>query len=354
MRADQPTNPKPEHHGMALVWTLTFMTVLAGALCLAVDVGERVLVKSQLQQAADAAAMAAAGATRYGWPTARQEAIDIAGQNSVNGALLNLAPDDVEFGLWNPDTRTFTPLTDRFNSATAVRVTVRTSEGSGSGLKAPMASMLGFEKPTVTASAVATVGKLIQPTMPALACPWLAGMPNGSKVTGYDGSPKNTIAPDSSPVHITDLPIIPGATLRFRDTNGVTGDYGTGNNYGLDGSLTWMVKQRRDNGINATTAPIGSLVGIFLDDRRPDTWGSAPEGKFDTKNSRNFKKLSPRLKQVFFIGDGMDDDGNLQEFEVPQGATRLYLGIMDEKGWWWDNFGEIQTTLFDANATLVK
>ncbi len=69
---------------------------------------------------------------------------------------------------------------------------------------------------------------------------------------------------------------------------------------------------------------------------------------------RNFDRLEPALKQVFFIGDGMNNQKALQEFIVPPGATRFYLGLMDEKGWWWDNTGEIQTTALDANIRLVQ
>jgi hypothetical protein len=75
---------------------------------------------------------------------------------------------------------------------------------------------------------------------------------------------------------------------------------------------------------------------------------------FSTSNSRNFTQLSPKLKQVFFIGDGVNDNGQLQDFVVPAGATRFYLGIMDEKGWWWDNTGTLSTTMMDAKVTLVK
>jgi hypothetical protein len=62
---------------------------------------------------------------------------------------------------------------------------------------------------------------------------------------------------------------------------------------------------------------------------------------FSTASSRDFASLSPALKQVFFVGDGETSTGVLQEFVVPAGATRLFIGTMDEKGRWSDNSGSL-------------
>jgi len=80
------------------------------------------------------------------------------------------------------------------------------------------------------------------------------------------------------------------------------------------------------------TAPINSLVGVFLDDTQPSL-SSAP-GALDFTGNLNFSTLNPSLRQVFFIGDGQA--GSLtQQFFVPTGATRLFLGTMD--GYQWAN-----------------
>ena len=78
------------------------------------------------------------------------------------------------------------------------------------------------------------------------------------------------------------------------------------------------------------------------------------EMDFSSAASRDFSSLSPKIKQVFFIGDGLDSNSQLQQFVVPAGATRFYLGLLDEKGWWWDNTGQLQTTMLDDTVTLVK
>ena len=56
--------------------------------------------------------------------------------------------------------------------------------------------------------------------------------------------------------------------------------------------------------------------------------------------------LSPALKQVFFIGDGLTGTGTgtTQTFVVPAGATRLFLGVSDGVGWF-NNSGAFNATV---------
>ncbi|MBW8830641.1 MAG: PEP-CTERM sorting domain-containing protein [Burkholderiales bacterium] len=89
-----------------------------------------------------------------------------------------------------------------------------------------------------------------------------------------------------------------------------------------------------ENGIGNAIAPLGTLMGVFLDDRRPDSFRAPGALDFSGAGALDFKRLSPRLKQVFFIGDGLAA-GTLQRFYVPNGATRLFLGTMD--GYEWNN-----------------
>jgi hypothetical protein len=46
----------------------------------------------------------------------------------------------------------------------------------------------------------------------------------------------------------------------------------------------------------------------------------------------DFPSLSPALRQVFYIGDGVDSGANFQTFIAPAGATRLFLAIPDGFG----------------------
>jgi hypothetical protein len=79
-------------------------------------------------------------------------------------------------------------------------------------------------------------------------------------------------------------------------------------------------------------APLNAHIGVFLPAILTDD-PLAPTLSFETAASRNFRRLAPDLGQVFFIGDGRTDGGTLQVFDVPQGATRLWLGVHDAFEW---------------------
>jgi hypothetical protein len=80
---------------------------------------------------------------------------------------------------------------------------------------------------------------------------------------------------------------------------------------------------------------LGAMVGLFLEDALP---AAAPVSLqfYVTDNAQggiqtDFKTLSPKIGQVFFIGDGLTGTGtgSMQLFEVPATATHLYLGYID-------------------------
>lgn len=341
--------------GFAVVYLAVAMFALMGVASLAVDFGRVQMVRSEMQAAADAAARHAAGGMSTSISSARNRAESSVADNKVEGVAISFDKNaDVEFGTWEPTTKTFTALTGAMqSSATAVRVTIRRTAARGNAVPLTFARVLGRESQDVSVSAIATRGTVISPAVNAKACPWLAGMPNGSIVAAYGGNTQNTVMPASAAHHVTQLPIVPGQRISFRQTTGMT-SYDNADWYNADGNTGWIVRQNPTNGINATSAPLNSLVGIFLDDRQPSAWGMAAELDFTSASSRNFKTLSPGLKQVFFIGDGVNDNGELQEFVVPAGATRFYLAIMDEKGWWWDNVGTLNTTMLDNKITSVR
>ncbi len=102
-------------------------------------------------------------------------------------------------------------------------------------------------------------------------------------------------------------------------------------------------------------APAGGyLVGVFLDDTTP----AAPApAVLDFTDAHDFAELAPGLRQVFFIGDGRDDAGDLQRFRVPSGATRLFLGFSDgcgarggAPGCYYDNTGGFVASVSGATS----
>lgn len=73
---------------------------------------------------------------------------------------------------------------------------------------------------------------------------------------------------------------------------------------------------------------VALLVGVFLNDAEPTD--PAPP-RLDVTGAIDFANVSPLINQTFFIGDGLTGtgSGNIQEFHIPEGATRLFLGITD-------------------------
>jgi hypothetical protein len=111
--------------------------------------------------------------------------------------------------------------------------------------------------------------------------------------------------------------------------------------FGPDGTTTGCNPSQKINnpigtfsGFGATDF-IGPLVGIFLENTLPAS--APPPLQFYVNNAAdgglqtNFKTLSPKIGQVFFIGDGLTGTGAgaAQVFEIPATATHLYLGYVD-------------------------
>lgn len=150
IRSKTRRSPRFARAGNALLVSVLLIPALAGIVSLAVDFGRVQLVKSQLQTAADAAARHAAGGIDAGAATDR--AISAAADNLVDGAALVLLSEDVETGLWNTQTRTFTP---GGMPANAVRVTARRTAARGTAIPLMFGAMIGKPNHDVTVTSVA-------------------------------------------------------------------------------------------------------------------------------------------------------------------------------------------------------
>src|SRR5205814_10674714 len=117
------------------------------------------------------------------------------------------------------------------------------------------AAALGQRTVDLTSISIATRGKVVNGSLAAAACPWLAGMPNGSSVAATGGNPTPAVAPTNSPSQVSGLSISGGVRLCFREASGITSYAGSGA-YGPDGELDWIVAQAPANGINTTLALI--------------------------------------------------------------------------------------------------
>jgi hypothetical protein len=113
-----------------------------------------------------------------------------------------------------------------------------------------------------------------------------------------------------------------------------------------------------DNGISGYDDNVsGELTGVFVGPGIPG--GTAP-ATLDFSGNHDFSSLSPLLQQVFFIGDGRTSGAVTQQFSVPAGATRLFLGIPDACSFsgtpscYFDNSGAFSVAVtFAGNGPVV-
>jgi len=288
-------------------------------------------------------------------------------QSKVDGGTPTMTNADVELGTWDPTTRTFTPKPN----GDVVRVTVKqdlTREGA-----APLfMSVLTSKKSEIVATAVArnmTLYKTIYP--PAAGNLWLSGMPFGMTTQNFrsdnptvwdnSGTPED---PKQRPleINLSELGLVPGNTVRLEGTTGTAIWVDNGSHNNADGDASYLVANGvapagsaptgSNNGMSNTRAPIGSVMAVFLSDNAPTT-GSTPSNlDFGSSSARDYSSISPKLQHVFFVGDGLRTDGTTQEIVIPDGATRVFVGMMD--AWQWnDNVGNFQTKLYSGNETQL-
>jgi hypothetical protein len=120
----------------------------------AVDVGYMNLTRTQLQAAADSAALAAASVSYEDRSTIESVAKTYAGYHYAGGHKVQLNSADIEFGTWDSANRKFIPST---SLGTAIRVTAKTSANNGGATPLFFARIVGHSSQNQSASAVAAV-----------------------------------------------------------------------------------------------------------------------------------------------------------------------------------------------------
>jgi len=183
----------------------------------------------------------------------------------------------------------------------------------------------------ILASVAISINIRATTVVPGTSNPWLAGMTNGATTQGGD------VAPDQSPAEVVEVQIIPGNSLSFSASGGVSYDqppaYPLKGPEGVAGEITPNLAGD-ENGISGCTAPANALMGVFIGPDLPSLTPPPAALDFSTPESRDYTNIAPELKQVFFIGDGRTSGGVRQKVLVPAGASRLFLGIMDSYGWY--------------------
>ena len=164
--------------------------------------------------------------------------------------------------------------------------------------------------------------------VPSTANPYLAGMPDGTGARAGDS------APSESPL-LVELSLDHAVAFSFTASGLVEhAPFNPPEFYPPNGSNVTRHEGGAEHGISDITAPMNSLLGVFLGEERPDQT-RAPKPFKPRGSGANSLTLSPALKQVFFIGSGATREGARRRYLVPKGATRLFLGVMD--GYEWNN-----------------
>lgn len=117
------------------------------------------------------------------------------------------------------------------------------------------------------------------------------------------------------------------------------------------GALTQLSSYNSLSGITYS-GRTAFLVGVFLDGSVPS--GTAPATLSYNDTTAGASAFAPALRQVFFVGNGLDSSGTAQTFSVPTSATRLFLGFADAwngssvtgvPGFYGDNGGSLSVTI---------
>ena len=359
MRTAMSSAVRTRRRGVAVIYLIAGLGALLCISCFAVDYGRALVVKGELQLAADAASRHALAGLRQGVSVAQYRALDAADDNKADGTTVALdVTQDVEFGRWDKDARTFTELTGYAReSANAVRVTARRTAARGNAVPLPFGSLLRRPSIDVQVTSVASYVRTLtsEQEVAAVANPWLAGMPANTLANVGNPADNPDRAPNNSP-QLLSVRLKPGTALSFDSIVGnANNGPGNGTNmYTPDGNTGNVVHNLlgAEWGKSDVYAPINALMGVFLSDALPSLSAAPATLDFSTSQSRDFVSLSPQLRQVFFIGDGRNSRGEIQRFVVPAGATRLYLGIMDRYEWN-NNNGEFTVTTYQDDVVGV-
>jgi hypothetical protein len=108
-----------------VVLTAFLLVVLMAMIAFSVDVGYMSVVRTQVQSAADAAALAGAGELVNGTTASQAEVINYLGKNPVGNKTLTASNATIEFGQWDATARTFSATN---SSPNAVRVTATSND----------------------------------------------------------------------------------------------------------------------------------------------------------------------------------------------------------------------------------
>lgn len=316
---------------------MVLLVPLSAIISLAVDWGHVQLVRSQMQDAADSIALGVMDAyISSGWTAATNAAVTYPSDNTVDPGS-GVAPTVVVTGgSWNATTRSFTA--NVYTGTPAVCVVVSRTKAKGNALRIVWGSLIGINTvdSTVTAVAVLAGGNSGAFMVPSTANPYLAGMPPATTTIWGDN------AATAAAYQVVCVPVVPGQWLSFSNFSGTSSILpGIVSSSDAAGNASLPLHHGQnynsipnqpgpENGIADAVLPADAVTGTFLGDDAPDQ--SAPPATVDwtqpaQANQPSYNHLS--TKAPFLIGNGTTGSGVVKKFQVPPGATRLFLSVWD-------------------------
>lgn len=332
----------PRRRGAVIIQAALCLTVMAGFAALAIDVGQLCAIRADLQNTADAAALAGASAyfSDVGLAQDPQELKGYLGARAASFALQNksfgaggtvldiadvtIATHDFD----NPHAPLDTSGAPRFN---AVEVTVRRAPGSSNpSVLFFFAGFLGMKEGSVSATATAAIddrvaGVEYDPTGPTL-IPFTIYKPsydymlgNGDDDYSYDDEVLSR-ADGVKEVHLFPWRLKP---KKNDDNNVVTyfelDDGSGGGNFGLlsfEGGSASTVTEQIHDGISAAAleAQLGTSNPRYFDeDGNPITYTTIGESGMESKNK---DALNSRKGEIvgFFLHDSASGSGSHVEY----------------------------------------
>jgi hypothetical protein len=305
-----------KEQGAVIVLIALLLFVLLGVTAFAIDFGYRHVVRNELQNAADAAALAAARELGeiYGTLTYTEQQTYVADPSTIipiaqEAALLNYAGDvgslalnasDVIIGDWDfaQDPSAADPLTPTLNQPDAVRVIIRRDGDANGPIQTFFAPIFGI--PTLEVKALATAALSPLSTIEEGGLP----IPVGISEEWFD--PANWAAEEKGYCD---------QTIKF---------YPTG---GLSGCAGWNIYQVKDKG-SASASDLKKVI----------SWSNPwcdPAGENYNKDYC-FKDYDPDFKSPAINGGGNDSftfTGGVAETALPY-FEALYNANKDSDGNW--------------------
>jgi Flp pilus assembly protein TadG len=262
--------------GVIAILIALLLPIMIGFGAFAVDFSYRFLVRSELQNAADATALAAASclfgrancgnlnASKPDWNTARQSAIDYVSKNSSeNTQLANVA---VEYGYWNitgtPAGLQSLPKTPGSNDLAAIKVTISKDNGTNGGpVKTFLAPILGIYSKSLSASAVAVVP---YPTSSGIGTVFPVAITKCLYDDYWDSANKKPKIANAKNIEGFDLPQTVGEPFLFNVTSSVHTcgcESGQWSSLDTDSNSTTTIRGLISNG-NSVDIPVGGKIWI--------------------------------------------------------------------------------------------